>query len=67
MVPLLVMPPWMQALSIISPVRWSILALEGAIWRGFSWAELLPPCAVLLGVGTAAFFLGVWLLTRQER
>jgi ABC-2 type transport system permease protein len=58
MVPLAVMPSWMQSLSVISPVRWMILSYEGAIWRGFSIAEMALPCAVLLAIGGVFFTLG---------
>lgn len=66
MVPLIAMPRWMLALSDVSPVKWGILSLEGAIWRGFSPAEMLLPCGVLLGIGSAGFALGAWLLTRER-
>ncbi len=58
MVPLAVMPGWMQSLSVISPVRWMILAYEGAIWRNFSFAEMVTPCAILVAIGLVAFTLG---------
>ncbi len=61
MIPLLFMPPWMQSVSVVSPVRWSILALEGALWRDFKPAEMLLPCAVLCGMGIASFVLGARL------
>ncbi len=51
MVPLIAMPDWMQALSNVSPFKWCVLALEGAIWRNFSWGELLVPCGILVAVG----------------
>jgi ABC-2 type transport system permease protein len=59
MVPSFVMPAWMQTLSQISPVKWGIYALEGALWRGFSPGEMLVPCAVLVGVGLLCFTIGV--------
>ena len=58
MIPLMVMPAWMLTVSHVSPVKWAILALEGAIWRGFGPAEMLVPCGVLLGVGLVTFALG---------
>ncbi|MEO5819873.1 MAG: ABC transporter permease [Vicinamibacteraceae bacterium] len=58
MVPLAVMPGWMQSLSVVSPVRWMILAYEGAIWRNFSVAEMATPCAILVAIGLVAFALG---------
>jgi ABC-2 type transport system permease protein len=58
MIPLAFMPSFMATLSQASPVKWSILALEGAIWRGFSPSEMLLPCGVLLSVGTVCLALG---------
>ncbi|RME31948.1 MAG: ABC transporter permease, partial [Candidatus Zixiibacteriota bacterium] len=40
MIPLMFMPRWMSAVGTISPVKWSILAMEGAIWRGFTFSQM---------------------------
>ncbi len=61
MIPLMFMPSWLRSISSLSPVKWAILSLEGALWRGFSAKEMLFPCSVLLAIGIAAFFLGVKL------
>lgn len=66
MVPLMMMPRWMAAIANFSPVKWSVLATEGAIWRGFSAAEMLPPVAVLCGIGIAGYLFGVWILRRAD-
>jgi len=57
-IPLAFMPPWMQPLTHLSPVKWSILSMEGAIWRNFSAAEMVFPCGILLAVGLACFAIG---------
>ncbi|KAA0221294.1 ABC transporter permease, partial [bacterium] len=54
-----------QSVSNVSPIKWGILALEGAIWRGFSPAEMATPCLILIGVGVACFALGVRRLARR--
>jgi ABC-2 type transport system permease protein len=59
MVPLFAMPDWMVTVSNVSPVKWAILALEGAIWRGFSLQEMLLPCAILAAVGVVCFVAGI--------
>jgi ABC-2 type transport system permease protein len=59
MMPQFVMPPWMQTVGTISPVKWAILAFEGAIWRGFTLGEMVVPCSILLGFGAVCFALGV--------
>jgi ABC-2 type transport system permease protein len=66
MVPLFIMPDWMQAAASISPIKWGILALEGAIWRGYSMADMLMPCGILAAVGIVCYSLGVANLARQE-
>ena len=65
MIPLAFMPPFMATLSTASPVKWSVLALEGAIWRGFTLSEMVLPCAVLLGVGAGCLALGSIRLSRM--
>jgi ABC-2 type transport system permease protein len=64
MVPLVFMPSFMKTLSNFSPAKWSVLALEGAIWRGFTWSEMLLPCAILIAVGAVCMAIGTWLLSR---
>jgi ABC-2 type transport system permease protein len=59
MVPLMFMPGWMAVVSNFSPVKWALLAMEGAIWRGFSLREMLFPCALLIGIGIVCFAVGV--------
>jgi len=58
MIPLFAMPAWMQTASMISPVRCAVVALEGAIWRGFSLAQMALPCGILLAIGAIGFTLG---------
>ena len=65
MIPLFVMPPWMLQLSNLSPVKWAVLGIEGAIWRGFSFAEMATPVAILLATGVLCGGLGAWRITRQ--
>lgn len=67
MIPLFVMPGWMQRASVVSPVNWAIRAMEGAIWRGFSAQQMLTPCAMLLAFGAVCFALGVLGFKRLER
>jgi ABC-2 type transport system permease protein len=66
MIPLAFMPAWMQTVSNISPTKWNIVALEGAIWRGSSLVEMLLPCGVLMAIGAVGFGLGVRFLSRQR-
>lgn len=67
MIPLLFMPRWMQTVSHASPVKWGILAMEGAVWRGFTLEQMLLPCGVLVGIGAVGFGVGAWLFARSKR
>ena len=58
MIPQFVMPEWMQGLGRISPIFWSIRAMEGAVWRDYSPGEMLLPCGVLVGIGAVCLASG---------
>lgn len=64
MIPLIAMPAWMITASHASPIKWAVLALEGAIWRGFGPADMLLPCGILLTVGIISFAAGSRALQR---
>lgn len=67
MIPLAFMPGFMKTMSHFSPVKWSVLSMEGAIWRGFTLSEMILPCAILLVIGAVCGTLGVLKLSRSER
>jgi ABC-2 type transport system permease protein len=58
------MPSFMKTLSHFSPVKWSILSLEGAIWRGFTMSEMLLPCGALVLTGAVCLVTGTAVLSR---
>ncbi len=57
-IPIFFMPEFLQIASSISPFRWATLAVEGALWRGFSFEEMLLPVGVLMGFAAAGFGIG---------
>jgi linearmycin/streptolysin S transport system permease protein len=65
MIPLVFMPSFMKTLSNFSPIKWSVLSLEGSIWRGFTWTEMLGPCTVLVVVGAVCLSVGTLALSRS--
>ena len=67
MFPLFIMPDWLKVLSSVSPIKWSILVLEGAIWRDFTFRELLQPYLVLAGFGFVSFLVGARLFRWSEQ
>ncbi len=62
MIPVFLMPGWMKTASNASPLKWTVLSIEGAIWRGFSFSEMVMPCLILVGIGAACFTIGVKVL-----
>ncbi len=64
MIPLVAMPEWLISFSNISPFKWSILAIEGAMWRGFELGDMWLPCLILVGIGCAFFGVGVLMFRR---
>lgn len=58
MLPIFMMPDWLQQLAKVSPVSWSLLAMEGAIWRGWGFMDVMVPTAALVGLGVACFWVG---------
>ena len=67
MLPLFFMPDWLKTLSSISPIKWGILALEGATWRNFTFTELSQSFLVLAAIGFVSFFIGVRLFRWSEQ
>ncbi len=65
MIPAMFMPDFIQKLSIISPVRWAIQAIEGAVWREFSWMEMAMPLGILLAVGGVCFVVGTAMMKKR--
>ncbi|MEC9188652.1 MAG: ABC transporter permease, partial [Planctomycetota bacterium] len=65
MIPVMFMPAFLQLASVVSPITWSILAIEGAIWRQYTMAEMVFPCLILIGIGATGFVIGTQVLSRK--
>jgi ABC-2 type transport system permease protein len=65
-VPLMFMPGWMQTLASVSPFKWALLAVEGAVWRGSTPLEMALPLGVLLGAGVVCLTIGAIVLERTR-
>lgn len=58
-IPLFILPAGVQTFSKVSPFTWATISIEGALWRGFTFQDMLVPGAVLIGFGIAGFVGGV--------
>jgi ABC-2 type transport system permease protein len=63
-IPLFLMPAWMKAASGISPFKWAVEALDGAVWRGLTLGQMALPLLVLVGIGIAGFAIGSRVFAR---
>jgi ABC-2 type transport system permease protein len=66
MVPQIAMPQWMIKAGSISPVKWTIQALDGGIWHGITWSALGQTCGILLAMGAVMYAAGVFILLRYD-
>ncbi len=67
MVPIEFLPIWMQHIGSISPVKWGVSAIEGALWRQFSYRDLRTSLMLLFAAGTSCLAIGCWIFQRPER
>lgn len=58
MLPLFLMPSWLQIAAQASPVAWALTAIEGAVWRGATLLDIAVPCVGLLLLGGACLAIG---------
>jgi ABC-2 type transport system permease protein len=66
MVPQFVMPRWMQSVGSVSPVKWTIRSLEGAIWRDLPWSEMLSASGILIAMGAVLYAIGLAILLKYD-
>lgn len=65
MIPLAFMPPWMQKISHVIPVKWAILILEGGIWREFGWRDAVVPLVALCAIGGLGIAIGSKIIKKR--
>ncbi len=58
-IPLSILPATVQTFSKVSPFTWATISIEGALWRGFTFQDMLVPGTVLVAFGIAGFIGGV--------
>lgn len=65
-IPLAFMPELLRMASKASPFSWSILAIEGAVWRGFGAVQMAAPLGVLVALGVGGLSFARSAMRRSE-
>ena len=65
-IPLAFMPEIVREFASVSPFKWAIMALEGAIWRDAGLGTVLSSSAILVVGGVVFFTIGAAMF-RMER
>lgn len=66
-VPTFFLPAIVQKFSLVSPFTWATRAMEGALWRQYTWAEFALPAGVLLAFAVVGYVVGVMGLKWGEK
>jgi ABC-2 type transport system permease protein len=60
MVPLSVMPDFMQTIAKLTPHAWALTAYQNILVRGYGTLDVLPQVGVLLGFAAVFFGVALW-------
>lgn len=66
MLPLFAMPEWLATAASVSPVKWSILLIEGGTWRDLPASSIVAACAVLTTIAAIGLGVGRVILARTR-
>lgn len=59
------MPPFLQRLSLLSPLRYYMEIMQGVFLKSSGWRELWPQALALLAIGSALFALAAATFRRR--
>ncbi|NBB15475.1 ABC transporter permease [Caulobacter sp. SLTY] len=67
MAPSFTMPPWLQAVGLLTPHAWVIDTYQAVLWRDAGWRSVYPAWGVLTGLGLAGLMLAYVTVRRVRR
>ena len=62
--PTFIFPPWLQTLSLATPTRWAVDALDAVTWRAQGLAQVAPQIGLLLACSVVFTVLALWRFER---
>lgn len=64
--PVSFMPHYIQAVSKLTVVYWSVEGLTDVLWAGHSLVQVLPKIGILLGMAAAVMLVSTWRFNRNR-
>lgn len=65
--PIQLLPGWMQVISAVLPLTWSLDVVRGALLEGQTLADVLPQFLLSMTVSAVCIVLAHWNMQRSER
>jgi ABC-2 type transport system permease protein len=65
-IPISWMPEFLQKMSRLTIVYWSIEAFSDVLWAGMSLYEVLPKIGILAGIAAGVMAIAVWRFNRSR-
>jgi ABC-2 type transport system permease protein len=65
-IPSFLFPAWLQQLTWMVPVRWSVEGLDAMTWRGLPFSDALVPVGLLLGFSAVCTAIAIWRFRWEE-
>lgn len=65
--PVQLLPGWMQAISAIIPLTWSLNVVRASLLEGRTFAQVLPQFSLSLGLSAVCLAVAQWNMQRAER
>lgn len=62
--PLSFMPDWMQSVSKLNPISYTVDAVRVLVLNGYTWSTILPAYAVLVGIGVVTLGATLYLFRK---
>jgi len=64
--PVSFMPDYIQAISKLTLVYWSVEGFTDVLWAGHSLFEVLPKIGILAGIAVVVMTAAVWRFNRSR-
>ena len=64
-IPVEIMPPILQHIALLSPLHWSLKAVDEVILRNGDFADIIKPMLLLIAFGIVLWILSLYMNTKR--